>query len=197
MTNGISARAQNRMTSTLAGIIVEGKHIDWNTCVADVFSNWRSKIDSAWLDVTLEQLLSHRGGAPETPPSDLWQHAWKQIGTPTNQRVDFVKGLLLQTPHPVRGTKCVYSNQGYAIAGLMIETCTGRDWGALIRSWCSDRWRMILQDLAHREVPSSATNRGDNSKPLPPSIGGARTRSGQPCRAHRTRRSRTLHRGSC
>ena len=141
------------MTATLAGILVERKQIDWNTCVADVFGNWRLEIDSAWLGVTLEQLLSHRGGAPESPPNDLWQQAWKQIGTPTNQRIDFVKGLLIRAPHPVPDTKCVYSNQGYAIAGLMLETCTGRDWETLIEELV---FRPLSMDSSGFGAPGSA-----------------------------------------
>ena len=120
------------MTATLAGILVERKQIDWATRIADVFTNWRDKIDGAWSRVTLEQLLSHRGGAPAAPPNDLWEQAWKQVGTPTDQRLEFVKGLLLSPPPTVPGTKFDYSNQGYAIAGLMLETCTGREWETLI-----------------------------------------------------------------
>jgi CubicO group peptidase (beta-lactamase class C family) len=71
--------------------------------------------------VTLEQLLTHRSGAPAKPPDELWAMAWAQIGTPQQQRLAFVTGLVRRGTEAPAGTKFIYSNQGFAIAGAMLE----------------------------------------------------------------------------
>ena len=84
--------------------------------------------------VTLEQLLAHRGGAPGDAPKDLWSKAWYASGTPAEQRLDFVKGILARSPEAKPGTKHIYSNQGYAIAGVMLEKAAGKPWEELMRT---------------------------------------------------------------
>jgi CubicO group peptidase (beta-lactamase class C family) len=53
-------------------------------------------------------------------------------GPPTQQRADFVRGLLLRKPEAPPGTKYIYSNQGYSIAGAMMERVTGEPWETLM-----------------------------------------------------------------
>jgi CubicO group peptidase (beta-lactamase class C family) len=142
------------MTSTLAGILIEQKRLDWTTTIAEVFENWIYEIHSDWHHATLEQLLSHRAGAPAEPPKVLWEQAWKRLGTPTDQRIDFVRGLLAEPPKSVPGTAFQYSNQGYAIAGLMLETCMKRDWEALIAELV---FRPLQMDSAGFGAPGSPT----------------------------------------
>ena len=119
------------MTSTLAAMLVEQGKMAWDTKVGAVFTEYRESIEPGWNNITLEQLLAHRGGAPAEPPANLWRTAWATMGTPTEQRRRFVEGLLLRRPEKVG--EFVYSNQGYAIAGAMIERVTGRAWEDLMR----------------------------------------------------------------
>jgi CubicO group peptidase (beta-lactamase class C family) len=86
-----------------------------------------------WRDVTLEQLLVHRAGAPHDPPKDLWTEALKQKGTPTEQRAELVAGLLQRAPSKTPGTHWIYSDCGYAIAGAMLERVTNESWENLMR----------------------------------------------------------------
>jgi CubicO group peptidase (beta-lactamase class C family) len=87
-----------------------------------------------WRGVTLEQLLAHRSGAPHDAPPDLWKQAWAELDTPTQQRLDFVHGLITRAPEAPPGTKYIYSNQGYAIAGAMLERIAGKPWEELMRT---------------------------------------------------------------
>jgi CubicO group peptidase (beta-lactamase class C family) len=80
----------------------------------------------------VEQLLTHRGGVPGAPPSEAWQEAWKQRGTPAQQRRQFIEAVLVQPPEAPPGTKIIYSNQGYAIVGAMLEKLAGKPWETLI-----------------------------------------------------------------
>jgi CubicO group peptidase (beta-lactamase class C family) len=82
----------------------------------------------------LEQLLANRGGVPGKPPAALWAKAWQASGTPAEQRLAFVKGILAHEPEAKPGTKYIYSNQGYTIAGVMLEKATGKTWEELMHS---------------------------------------------------------------
>src|SRR5262249_9243419 len=83
---------------------------------------------------TLEQLLTHRSGVPSDLSADgLWGRLWKREGTPTEQRLTLVKGVLARDPDSPAGTKYLYSNAGFAIAGAMAEKITGKAWDDLMR----------------------------------------------------------------
>ena len=120
------------MTATLAAMFVERGEMQWTTTVGEVFPELHDAMEPQWAGVTLEQLLTHRGGAPAEPPANLWRNAWTRQGTPTEQRLQFVRGLLLRRPEPPPGTAFVYSNQGYAIAGAMLERVSHQPWETLM-----------------------------------------------------------------
>jgi CubicO group peptidase (beta-lactamase class C family) len=122
------------MTATVAAMLVEQGKISWTTTIGEAFPELKSEIHPDYLGVTLEQLLSHRGGAPGDAPGDLWRKAWAAHGTAAVQRLAFVKGILARKPEAKPGTKFIYSNQGYTIAGVMLEKATGKTWENLLRS---------------------------------------------------------------
>ncbi|MCL4179706.1 MAG: beta-lactamase family protein [Verrucomicrobia bacterium] len=122
------------MTATVAAMLVEQGKISWTTTIEQSLSNLGDDLHSDYRDVTLEQLLSHRGGAPGNAPKDLWSKAWTASGPPAEQRLDFVKGILARKPEAKPGTKKLYSNQGYSIAGVMLENAAGKPWEELMRS---------------------------------------------------------------
>lgn len=128
------------MTATIAAMLVEQRKLAWKTKVVDVLPELKATMDAAYRDVTLEQLLGHRGGAPNGADPAAWTEAWKQQGTPTEQRLQFVRATLAKPPEAPPGQKFVYSNQGYAVAGAMIEKVTGKAWEDLMR-------QMLFQPL--------------------------------------------------
>jgi CubicO group peptidase (beta-lactamase class C family) len=130
------------MTATLAARLVEEGRISWATTVGEVFNDFQNEINPAYRQVTLEQLLEQRSGAPGSPPGGLWAKAWKATGSPTAQRLEFVKGLLALKPEAPPGTKYIYSNQGYAIAGAMLEKKTGIAWEDLMRRYLFEPLQM-------------------------------------------------------
>lgn len=121
------------MTATLAAILVEDGKLRWDTTIGAAFPEWHDTMEPAWHQVTIEHLLTHRAGLPTAPPENLWRNAWNATGTPVEQRREFVRGLLLRRPASVPGAKFMYSNQGYAIAGAMMESVTGQPWETLMR----------------------------------------------------------------
>ncbi len=122
------------MTATVAAMLIEQGYLDWETTVGEVFPEWAEVMDADWENVTLYELLTHRSGAPAHPPDDAWLRAWAQNGTPTEQRKEFIQKIISQPLAHPRGSKFVYSNQGYAIAGAMMERRTGRSWEELMQS---------------------------------------------------------------
>ncbi len=120
------------MTATLAARLIEEGKLRWNTTIADVFPEWKGEMNSQYEAVTVEELLTHRGGVPGAPPPAAWAQAWRKQGSPTEQRREFVEAVLRQPPAAAPGTKMIYSNQGYAIVGAMLEKITGTSWESLI-----------------------------------------------------------------
>jgi CubicO group peptidase (beta-lactamase class C family) len=79
---------------------------------------------------------------PGQPPSAPWKRAWEQHGTPTEQRREFIAAVLSEAPEVSPGTKMIYSNQGYAIAGAMLEALAGVPYERLITEKLFDPLQM-------------------------------------------------------
>jgi CubicO group peptidase (beta-lactamase class C family) len=120
------------MTATLAAILIEEGKLRWDTTIAEVLPELKGKMDKQYESVTVEQLLHHRGGIPGAPPPAAWSRAWQEKGTPMEQRREFVEAVLALPPEATPGTRMIYSNQGYAIVGAMLEKIAGRDYESLI-----------------------------------------------------------------
>lgn len=117
-------------TATLAALLVADGTIGWETTVGAALAS-EPVLARGWRDVTLEELLRHRGGAPEKPPPTAWREAWRCARPPHACREAFVRRLLAEAPPERRGDHH-YSNQGYAVAGRMLEVAAGRPYEALL-----------------------------------------------------------------
>ena len=165
------------MTATLAAMLVEDGKFAWDTKIGTVFPEWADTMEPAWREVSLLHLLAHRGGAPAEPPGNLWLNAWRATGTPVEQRIDFVRGLLLRRPEAAPGKKFIYSNQGYAIAGAMIERTMGRAWEDLLRERVFVPLKMKSAgfgapgDAKKIDQPWGHRVAGEEAKPVPPGPG--------------------------
>jgi CubicO group peptidase (beta-lactamase class C family) len=120
------------MTATLTALLIEEGKLRWDTTIAEVFPELKGIMDKQYETGTVDQLLHHRGGVPGSPPTAAWARAWQEKGTPGEQRREFVAAVLAQPPEAVPGTKMIYSNQGYAIVGAMLEKISGRDYESLL-----------------------------------------------------------------
>lgn len=121
------------MTATLMAMFVERKKMRWEMTIGEALPELKATMHSAFPDVTLEQLLSHRGGLPTQADARLWEAAWAQRGTPVEQRLEFVRGTLAKEPEAQPGSKYIYSNQGYSVAAVMLETTIGQPWESMMR----------------------------------------------------------------
>lgn len=122
------------MTATLVAVLVQEGKLSWATTVGEVFGDEVKDMDAGWRGVTIEQLLHNRGGAPaDLNAGGLWGRLWERKGTPSQQRLELVHGVVSRPPAAEPGTKMIYSNGGFAIAGAMAEKVTGRAWEDLMQ----------------------------------------------------------------
>ena len=121
------------MTASVAAMLVEDGVIKWTSTLGETFPDVSECMHADWRDVTLEQLLTHRGGAPHEPPDALQKAAEARAGKPRMQRFEFLVGLIGHKPAAEPGTKWIYSDSGYAMAGAMLERAANRDFEGLMR----------------------------------------------------------------
>lgn len=124
------------MTAALAAMLVEDGAMRWDTTLAEMFPDLESQMQLGWRDVTLEQVLAHRGGAPhELNEQGLWDRLWQRADRPPREQRRYLRRDLLTKHEPVSppGTKTVYSNAGYALVGHAIEEILDRPWEDLLR----------------------------------------------------------------
>jgi CubicO group peptidase (beta-lactamase class C family) len=118
------------MTAVLAAIMVESGKVKWDTTISEIFSGL--DIHKDYKMVTLRQLLSNSGGVPGDIAPKLWRDLWDAKGSPKEQRKLLLKGILEEKPAYQPGSKQVYSNAGFSIAGAMIETVAGDSYEELL-----------------------------------------------------------------
>jgi CubicO group peptidase (beta-lactamase class C family) len=169
-------------TATVAAMLIEEGKLGWEMTITNVFPELSDTMDEHYRSVTVEQLLTHRGGMPGDPPKAAWARAWEERGTPTQQRYEFIQAVLSQPPAAPPGSKYLYSNQGYAIVGAMMEKVTGTSYEALMTNRLFKPLRMdsagfgppgtlgkVEQPWGHRSVLSFLTpNQVDNPPAISP-----------------------------
>ena len=162
------------MTATVAAMLVEKGTISWTTTIGKTFPEFAKDIHPDYQAVTLEQLLANRGGVPGKPPQALWLKAWQATGAPAEQRLAFVKGVLAREPEATPGTKYIYSNQGYTIAGVMLEKASGKTWEELMRTMLFEPLGMASTgfgapaSMGKVDQPWGHTKGTTGIKPVPP-----------------------------
>ncbi|HTE51940.1 MAG TPA: serine hydrolase domain-containing protein [Kofleriaceae bacterium] len=117
------------MTATLIGIHVDRGRIHFEDTIGALFAG--ETIDPGYADVTLDELLHHRGGVPADIPADVWSKMWSDGDAP-GARLDAVRAILSRPPARPPGT-FEYSNAGYMIAGTALERATGASWEQLLQ----------------------------------------------------------------
>jgi len=122
------------ITAMLCGILVDEGKLKWDQTLGQTFPELKKTIHAQYQAVTLEQLLTHRGGAPgQLEKDELWGKLWQHKGTPTSARRLLLQGVTSKPPEATPGEKYIYSNAGFSIAGHMAEKVTGKSWEDLTR----------------------------------------------------------------
>ncbi|MEO8351102.1 MAG: serine hydrolase domain-containing protein [Chthoniobacteraceae bacterium] len=162
------------MTATLAAGMIEEGLLRWDSTISETIPTLKGALHPDWEKVTLEQLLTNRSGAPGQAPGDLWKAAWKQEGSPAEQRMTFVRGLASRPPEAPPGTRFIYSNQGFSIAGAMLETVAGEPFETLLTRRLFEPLGMKSAGFGAPGEPGRATQpwgharTGGEIQPIPP-----------------------------
>ncbi|KMK67408.1 serine hydrolase [Puniceibacterium sp. IMCC21224] len=119
------------MTATLVARLVEADVIHWDDTIAQHLQGF--PIDPGYRDVTLAQLLAHRGGLP-TNPGRWFLHRLTGHDVMADRRA-YAAQILGHTPQPQPGRSFHYSNAGYVVVGAMLEAATGQSWEVLMQDW--------------------------------------------------------------
>lgn len=130
------ASCTKAMTATLIARLIEQGELRWETTVADTFPELFGTMHVSYANVTVLQLLSHRSGLPpperSLPAGDSALEIYR-LPSPQEQRRKYVELMLRQPPDAEPGTKVIYSNAGYVIAGAIAERVTRASWEELMR----------------------------------------------------------------
>jgi CubicO group peptidase (beta-lactamase class C family) len=122
------------MTATLCAMLVEEEKLRWDSRVGEIFPDLAPKMDPGFRGVTLEQLLTNHSGAPNGLDRDgLWGKLRAFQGSPVEARQILTEGVTKFPPEAPPGTKFIYSNAGFSIAGHMAEKVMGKPWEELMR----------------------------------------------------------------
>lgn len=164
------------MTAALAGRLVEQGRIAWTTPLAEALPDLAAGMLPAYRTVTLEQLLSHRGGLMAFNNGEDIARFQAYVDTtlaplPTTlagRERFFAAWLLAQSPVATPGQGFVYSNAGYAMAALMMEARTGQPFAELFEevlakplgltvSWTSADKRFTDRPVGHEGARGKLT----------------------------------------
>ncbi len=117
------------MTAVLVGALVDEGKLRWEMSVADALPG--IAMDKAWGAVTIEHLVTQRGGVPGMTRAQ-WMEMERGNGTAREQRFAFAKALLAKPPAQPPGKAFAYSNSGYGILGAIIEQAADQSYEALL-----------------------------------------------------------------
>lgn len=164
------------MTAALSGRLVEQGRIAWTTTLAEALPELAAGMLPAYRTVTLEQLLSHRGGLMAFNNGDdvarfqaFLQTTLAPLPTTLAGRERFFAAwLLAQEPIATPGQGFAYSNAGYAMAALMLEARTGQSFAELFEqelarplrlnvSWTSADTRFANRPVSHEGAKGQLT----------------------------------------
>ncbi len=119
------------MTAVLVARLVEAGVLRWDTTMAEAFPDAVDGIAPEYRDVTITQLLRHRGGVA-TEVLDFVPGLEVRLAPmlPEARRKAVALEALAVPPRFTPGSKFEYTNFGYVIVGAAIEVATGTTWEA-------------------------------------------------------------------
>lgn len=122
------------MTSALAAILVQEKKLGWESTVAEIFSPKKYEVDEKFGKATLKQLLSHRAGLAQISGTEPeWAKMCETDEPSEKAREEYSRYFIKRPPSYEVGKHFEYSNEGYIVAGHMLEMVTGKSWETLMR----------------------------------------------------------------
>src|SRR5579871_5637175 len=122
------------MTSTLCGLLIEAGKLEWDTPLEKHFPELADTMAPAYRQLRLDHLFAQRTGfSSESAPQGMsLLEVHRLPGKPREQRVAYAKRILQDPPVSEPGTKFLYSNRNFAVAGMIAERAADLAWEELI-----------------------------------------------------------------
>jgi CubicO group peptidase (beta-lactamase class C family) len=121
------------ITATMIGALAERRRMTFETTIGQAFPELAAKMQPAYRNVSVRQLLGHAGGIPPYRTRESLQSLLWLQGTATEQRSAFLARVLAEPPRFEPGTRHEYSNAGGAIAGALAERIAGSPYRQLVQ----------------------------------------------------------------
>jgi CubicO group peptidase (beta-lactamase class C family) len=126
--------------AVMAAKLIEQNKITWQTKFFDVFPELRAKANSAYGDITLEDLFISEAGIKahtnaEAEPLPVFGPSV------IDKRLEFIKHLIGQPPSSEKKNgrfKHLYSNPSYLMASAMLERASGHKYEELVKKTLID-----------------------------------------------------------
>ena len=129
------------MTALVAARLIERGVLRWDSKIGDLLPELQPSMRTNYRDVTLEQLLAHRGGVLAMTGGEdvqrfqtfLDNYTGDLPQTLVDRRRFFADWMLMEPPPTgvIPGQDFLYSNAGYALVGAMMEAVTGKSYETL------------------------------------------------------------------
>ena len=121
------------MTAALIGRLVDAGAVRWGDTVGDALGATAPDMDKAYRPATFRHLLSHRSGLPrDLTPAEFARFS-RLLDDAREERKAFARLALAMPPKGPMGATYEYSNNGYVVAGAMLEAKLGKGWEDLTR----------------------------------------------------------------
>jgi CubicO group peptidase (beta-lactamase class C family) len=120
------------ITATLIGALAEKGQMTLDTTIGEAFPELLPKMQPAYRQVTVRQLLRHAAGLPTYGTNVSLLPILGLKGTSTEQRYAFLQRVLAEAPHFEPGSRFEYSNAGAAIVGAMAERIAAASYRELV-----------------------------------------------------------------
>ncbi len=121
------------MTATLVGRLVDAGKIKWDDSVGQVLGAAIPNMRPEYRTATFRHLLSHRSGLPANIEMSQLMSFSQQLDDARAERLRYAGLALAQAPVGPAEATFTYSNDGFIVAGAMLEQVLGKPWEVLIR----------------------------------------------------------------
>ena len=119
------------ITSYISAVLVKQGKIKWDTKFFDLYPELKTKSNSAYYDLTLQDFLTFRANLIKWSYDNTTPTKKEIKGNSQQQRYEFVSWILQQNPVLEKQTT-YWSNPSYVAAGLMLEKATGKNYETLV-----------------------------------------------------------------
>lgn len=120
------------ITSYIAALLVKQGKISYSTKFFDLFPELKKQSDSAYRNITLQELLTFRARLISWTYTNTEPEEKEIKGSEEQQRYAFISWVLKQTPDTIR-RQIYWSNPSYVAAGLMLEKASGKSYEVLVK----------------------------------------------------------------